>query len=137
MKFSRTSIILYMGLVFACGAVLGVFGQRLYSASAVISAPNRPRPEELRKKMIAEVQSRLKLTDEQLFKFNAAMDDTRARVAEVRKQMHPQYEKIHQDQTEKIHEILTPDQWTEYQLMLKEREERQKRNGDRGPGPGI
>jgi Spy/CpxP family protein refolding chaperone len=137
MKFSRTSIILYMGLVFACGAVLGVFGQRLYSASAVISATNRPRPEELRKKALAEYQSRLKLTDDQVSKFNSLMDETKARTYEIRRQMHPQYEKVHQEQTEKVRQILTPEQRDEYDRMLKEREERQKRNGDRGPGPGI
>lgn len=135
MKFSRTSIILYFVLVFACGGVLGVFGQRLYSASTV--SANRPRPEEFRKKALAEYQTRLKLSDEQVLKFNALMDETRARVGEVRKQMHPQYEKIHQEQTEKVRAILTPEQSAEYDRMLKEREERQKQNGGRGPGPGI
>jgi Spy/CpxP family protein refolding chaperone len=137
MKFSRTAIILYMGLVFVCGAVLGVFGQRLYSASTVISATNRPKPEELRKKALAEYQSRLKLTDDQVSKMNGLMDETRARVGEVRKSMHPQYERIHQEQTEKVRAILSPEQRAEYDRMLKEREERQKQNGNRGPGPGI
>jgi Spy/CpxP family protein refolding chaperone len=136
MKFSRTAIFLYLGLVFVCGAVLGVFGQRLYSASPVLSN-RRPNPEELRKKALAEYQSRLKLTDDQVLKFNSLMDETRARVGEIRKQMHPAYEKVHQEQTEKVRAMLSPEQRAEYDRMLKEREERQKRNGDRGPGPGI
>jgi Spy/CpxP family protein refolding chaperone len=138
MKFSRVTIVIYMGLVFASGAVLGMFGQRLYDAAPVLSnKERRPNPEELRKKTLAEYQSRLKLTDDQVSKFNALMDETRARVNEIRKQMHPAYEKVHQEQSEKVRAILTPDQEIEYQKMIKEREERQKQNGGHGPGPGI
>ena len=138
MKFSRVTIVIYMGLVFASGAVLGMFGQRLYDAAPVLSnKERRPNPEELRKKTLAEYQSRLKLTDDQVSKFNALMDETRARVNEIRKLMHPAYEKVHQEQSEKVRAILTPDQEIEYQKMIKEREERQKQNGGHGPGPGI
>lgn len=135
MKLSRASILFYVGLVFVSGGVLGMFGQRLYDA-APVSSKQRPNPEEFRKKALAEYQSRLKLTDDQVFKFNALMDETRARVGEVRKQMHPLYEKIHEEQTNKVLDILTPEQRTEYAKMVKEREEHQKQNGGHGPGPG-
>lgn len=137
MKFSRASILFYFALVFVCGGVLGVFGQRLYSASTVLSSSTRHSPEEFRKKALAEYQSRLKLTDDQVSKMGALMDETRARVGDIRKQMHPLYEKVHQEQTEKVREILNATQREEYDRMLKEREERQKQAGGRGPGPGI
>ena len=35
MKLSRATIALYVGLVFVSGAVLGFFGNRLYTASTV------------------------------------------------------------------------------------------------------
>jgi Spy/CpxP family protein refolding chaperone len=136
MKFSRLTIIIYMGLVFASGAVLGMFGQRLYDATPV-SSNRRLNPEEFRKKALAEYQSRLKLTDDQVVKFNTLMDETRAQANEIRKQMRPQYEKVHQEQMLKVREVLTPDQQAEYEKMLKERDERQKKNGSREPGPGI
>ena len=136
MKFSRAAIVIYIGLVFASGAVLGMFGQRLYDA-APVSSNRRPNPEELRKKTLAEYKSRLKLTDDQVSKFDALMDETRARVTEIRKQMHPAYEKVHQEQSEKVRGILSPDQQIEYEKMMKEREEHQKQNGGHGPGPGI
>ena len=138
MKLSRAAIIIYVGLVFVSGAVLGMFGQRLYDAVPVSSNQNRrPNPEEFRKKMLAEYQSRLKLTDDQVAKLEAITDETRARVSDVRKQMHPEFEKIHQDQTDKVRKILSPDQLLEYEKMHKEREDRQKKNGGRGPGSGI
>jgi len=145
MKLSRAAIALYVGLVFACGTVLGAFGHRLYMASSVsanflpaVMAPNRPNPnaEEYRKKQMAEYQSRLKLTPDQVSKFNAIMDETRARVTDIRKQMHPEYVKVHDEQQEKVRKMLTPAQQIELDKMHKEREERQKQSGH-GPGPGI
>ena len=79
MKLSRAAIALYVSLVFASGAVLGVFGHRLYTVSSV-SAKAVRNPEEFRKRTMAEMQTRLKLTDDQVLKLNAIMDETRARV---------------------------------------------------------
>lgn len=146
MKLSRVAIVIYVALVFASGAVLGAFGHRLYMASSVsanflpaVMAPGRPSPnaEEYRKKTMAEYRSRLKLTDDQFSKLNTIMDETRARVTDIRKQMHPAYEKVHQEQNEKVRAILTHDQQIELEKMRKEREERQKQSGGHGPGPGI
>lgn len=146
MKPSRATIAPYVGLVFVCGAVLGAFGHRLYMASSVnanflpaVMAPGRPSPnaEEYRKKLLAEYQSRLKLTPDQVSKLNAIMDETRARVTDIRKQMHPEYVKIHQEQNEKVRAILSPAQQSELEKMHKEREKNEKQNGGHGPGPGI
>ncbi len=64
------------------------------------------------------------------------MDETRARVEETRQKMHPAYQKIREEQNEKVPQLLSPEQQVEYDKMRKEREERQKQNG-RGPGPGL
>jgi hypothetical protein len=137
MNLSRAKIALYMALVFGCGAVLGAFGHSLYMVSSVTATKSgRPSPEEFRKKQVAEFQTRLKLTDPQVTKLNLILDETRARVEETRKQMHPAYQKIHEEQWQKVREMLTPDQQVEYDKIRKEREERQKQNGGR-PGPGL
>jgi hypothetical protein len=137
-KFSRAKIAIYLALVFLCGGVLGVFGTRLYLATSVLSArPPRRNPEEFRKKVLAELQSRLKLNAEQVVQLNGIMDETEAKVDETRKQMHPAYIKIHEEQNQKIHNMLTADQQVEFDKMRKEREDREKQNpGGRGPGPG-
>jgi len=137
MKFSRAAIAFYIGLVFASGVVLGVFGHRLYAVSTVSSkAPTKMPPEEFRKKVVAEYQSRLKLNDDQVARLNSILDETRARIEETRQKMHPAYQKIREEQNEKFRSLLSPDQQVEYDKMRKEREERQKQNG-RGPGPGL
>ncbi|HML15679.1 MAG TPA: hypothetical protein VK419_01585 [Bryobacteraceae bacterium] len=138
MRFSRGMITLYVGLVFACGMVLGAFGDRLYNASVVVAKPAATKnPEEFRKKVIAEYRSRLKLNEEQVAKLDAIMDETRARVEETRQKMKPAYQKIHDEQAEKIRALLSPDQQVEYDKMRKEREQRVKQNPPRGSGPGF
>jgi hypothetical protein len=133
-RLSRLTIALYVGLIFASGAVLGVFGHSLYAVSTVKSNPT---PEALRKKKLAEMQSRLKLSDEQFTKINSIYDETRARFHEVRHRMDPEMEKIGKEQREKVRSVLSSNQQAEYEKMLKEQDEHQKQTGGRGPGPGI
>lgn len=139
MKLSRLTIALYVGLIFASGVVLGVFGHSLYAVTVVRSNPpaRRPTPEEVRKKTIAEMQVRMKLTDEQVSKITLIYDETRARVNEVHEKYRPQMDTITKDQRDKVRATLTSDQVSEYEKMLKERDERDKQRGGRGPGPGI
>ena len=134
MKLSRLTIALYVGLIFASGAVLGVFGHSLYAVSTVKSNPT---PEALRKKRLAEMQTRLKLSDDQFGKINSIMDETRARYHEVRERYRPELDALENAQRAKVRSILSPEQQAEYERMLKEREQQQKQNGGRGPGPGI
>jgi len=136
MKLSRAAIALYIALVFGSGVLLGAFGHRLYMVSTVIA--NKPSPEEFRKRVVAEYQSRLKLTDDQVSRLNVIMDETRARIDETRQKMHPMYQKIREEQQEKFRDLLTSEQQVEYDKIRKEREQReqhQKQNGR--PGPGI
>jgi len=138
-KLSRLTIALYVGLIFACGVVLGVFGHSLYAVTVVKSSQpaHRPTPEEVRKKTIAEMQVRMKLTDQQVSEITSIYDETRARVNEVHEKYKPQMDAITKDQRDKVRAALTPDQVGEYEKMLKERDEREKQRGGRGPGPGI
>jgi hypothetical protein len=136
MKLSRGVIALYVGLVFASGLVLGAFGHRLYTATTVSAKTPSRNPEDFRKRAVAEYQSRLKLTADQVSKLNTIMDETRAQVEETRRKMHPAYQKIHDAQVEKVRAMLTADQQVEYDKMRKEREEREERT-KRGGGPST
>jgi Spy/CpxP family protein refolding chaperone len=135
MKFSRATIALYVGLVFASGVVLGIFGHSLYAVSTTASSKGK-NPEEFRKRVIAEYRSRLQLTDDQVTKLNAIMDETRARVEETRQKMHPAYQKIRAEQNEKIRQLLSAEQQAEFDKMHKEREDRDQRQKQSGREPG-
>jgi Spy/CpxP family protein refolding chaperone len=132
MNFSRAAIAAYVGLIFVSGAVLGAFGDRLYTATREAGKPGpRPNPEEFRRKLLDTFHDRLHLTDEQFAKLNMIMDETRSRVEETRHQMKPAYQKIHEEQDQKIRAMLTPDQQVEFDKILRERRDREK-NGRGG-----
>jgi hypothetical protein len=138
MKLTRSAIALYVGLIFASGAVLGVFGNRLYNASTV-SAKAPASPDEFRKMVVAEYKRRLQLTDEQVQKVNLILDETQAQVKEIHAKSDPAMKAVHDNQVEHMIQILTPAQQGEYENMRKERQEqRQKQHGGRsGGGPGF
>jgi len=135
MKLSRVMIALYVTLVFASGAVLGAFGHRLYTVSAV-SANTRRNPEEFRKQYISEMQSRLNLTHDQLVQLNSILDQTRSRFKEAHARMDPELDRIRAEQQLKVRDILQSPQQVEYDKMRQERDERMRREGH-PPGPGL
>jgi Spy/CpxP family protein refolding chaperone len=134
-KLSRLTIAFYVGLIFACGVALGVFGHSLYVVTTVASKTLKP--EELRKKRLAEMQVRMKLSDDQVSRINSIYDETRAKFHEVRERYRPEMDSLEKVQRDKVRAVLSPEQQAEYEKMLKEREEQQKQNGGRGPGPGL
>jgi hypothetical protein len=148
MKLSRATIVLYVGLVFVSGAVLGFFANRLYSASAVsaskaeASTKNPPTPEEFRKWLTGYYQKRLELTDDQVQKMNVILDESQAQVKAIHSQMDPQLDAVHANQITRMNLMLAPAQQAEYEKMRKERQEKEKekqgqrRNGRPG-GPGF
>jgi hypothetical protein len=153
MKLSRATIALYVGLVFASGAVLGFFSNRLYSASAATgfgifttktaSAKNNPpAPEDFRKWVNSYYPERLRLTDAQVQQMNVILDESQAQVNAIRSRMEPEFDAVRANQITRMNLMLTPAQQTEYEKMRKERQERQKqqrRNGGGGRpgGPGF
>lgn len=138
MKLSRAAIAGYVALVFLCGAVLGAFSFRLYTVSTVSAKTTKgpPNPEQVRKDILATMQSRLKLSDDQVTRLNLIMDDTRARMREVHDRHQPEIQEIRQEQTDKIRALLRPEQRSTYEEMLKQREQRLKEKGGRA-GPGF
>ncbi len=139
MSLTRPAILAYIALVFACGAVLGVFGDRLYSAYTVSAVPGNPKgprlsPEEFRKNREKVLQSRLKLTDAQVMQIDLILDETRALYEEQRKRSQPELEAITKMQQEKTLSVLNAEQRVEYEKMLKEREARGKMKGGGPPG---
>lgn len=136
MNFSRKSIALYVGLVFVSGAVLGVFGDRLYTVTTVTKAKNaKPSPEEFRRGYLGFMQKRLGLNETQVTHLGLILDETRARMNEVHERTIPEQQEIQKAQSEKIRALLTPAQQAEYDVVVKERRERIKKGGSRG-GPG-
>ena len=137
MKLSRLTIALYVGLIFACGVVLGVFGHSLYAVTTVRKSSNLT-PEALRKKRLAEMQVAPE-TFRRTVRENQLDHGRNARqiCMKCRERYRPEIDGLEKAQRDKVRSILSADQRAEYEKMLKEREQQQKQNGGRGPGPGI
>ena len=127
MKRSGLAAALYVVLVFLSGAVVGIFGYRLYTAKAVIAnvaAP--PKPADFRKKYVEDMTSRVHLTPEQVSQLGTILDESRNRFNEEHSRSKQQLAQIHEDQVQKIHEILTPTQVPEYDKFRLEREKQRE-----------
>jgi len=144
MKLSRPAIAVYLGIVFLSGGVLGFFANRLYSSYTVQARPAPPGPQDPReflKGLVKFYNTRLQLTDDQTQKLELILDDANAKYqAEFKKEraaIRPELKRIHQEQVDRITEILTPSQREEYQRVLKEQERSRGKKGGRPGGPGI
>jgi len=135
MRLSKQSVLLYLSLVFLSGIAVGVLGFRLYTVSTVNATTTR-KPEEWRKRYLAEMQTRLHLKSEQVSELNGILDETRTRFHEVRERTRPEFDNIKAQQVNKVRGILDESQRSEYEKMRQEREAREKAEG-RPPGPGL
>jgi len=122
MKRPGLAAALYVSLVFLCGAVVGVFGDRLYTAKAVSASANLLKPADYRNKYVEEMTKRLRLSPEQVTQLGAILDDTRNKFHEEHNRSKQQLAQIHDEQVQKVHEILAPAQVPEYEKFRAERE---------------
>jgi len=139
MSFSKGAIAGYLALVFASGAAVGGFGTRLYTVSSVVANIGKgtiQSPEEMRKHYVDDMRSRLTLSEDQVMKLNLILDEARGRFHEAQAKMRPDMEAIRQNQLDSVRAMLTADQRTQFEQLIKEREEKHKRSGP-GRGPGF
>jgi predicted nucleic acid-binding Zn-ribbon protein len=85
---------------------------------------------------MADMKSRLQLSDDQAEKLSAVMEDTRVQFRDVRKKFEPEMQKIREDQRQRISELLSPSQQAEWQKIVEERQRRREgKKGREGPPP--
>jgi hypothetical protein len=124
-------IAFYLLLVFVSGSVVGALGYRTYKPpTARGSAP--PPPSEWRRKYIDESRSRLNLTDDQLAKLTAILDQTDARFRAAREHENEEIRQIREEHFVRVREILTADQIPKYEKLRQEREQRRQQEQKNG-----
>jgi len=123
MRRSNLATLFYLLVVFASGAVVGGFANRLYMVKAVSATVNAPHSRaELSKQYIQDMRSRLHLTDAQVPELQKIMDATDQRMNEMHKT-------IKDEHIRKVVAILDDSQKAEYAKMRQEREKhRQEQN---------
>jgi len=125
MRRSNLATLLYLLVVFASGAVVGGFANRLYMARTVTATVSAPRNHaEVRKQYIQDMRSRLHLTEAQITELQQIMDATGHR-------MHEMHKTIEDEHIRKVVAMLDDSQKAEYAKMREEREKRRQEQAKR------
>lgn len=127
MNSNKTKAALFALLLFGFGAAVGALGQRYYSAVSVSAKT----AEDFRHKYISEMQTKLKLNQRQVDQLQVILDDTKAKVKQVRDSYHPEMVKIKDAQLTRVKSILSPDQAKQYEAMVADREQHAKEQEER------
>ena len=117
MRRSNIATLVYLLVVFASGAVVGGFANRLYMAKTVTATVSGTPPSraEIRKQYLKEMSSRLHLSDAQVTQLKQIMDATGQRMREMHKT-------IDDEHARNVIAMLDDTQRGEYAKMRAERE---------------
>jgi hypothetical protein len=127
MNTNQAKAALFAILLFAFGATVGALGHRYYAATAVSAKT----AEDFRSKYVAEMQTKLHLTQHQVDQLQVILDETKAKFRAARESHHPEMVKIKDDQVTKVKALLSPAQAAQYEAMVAEREKHAKEQDDR------
>ena len=80
-----------------------------------------------KQRIVQRLTRELNLTDAQVKQLDQIVDDSMKRFAELRKQFEPQFDTAREESNNRIRQILTPEQLTKFNEMVRRFEERGKR----------
>ena len=118
---NRWQVRVIAAIIFALGFTTGILAVNLYRSLARNVTP-RDRFEQL--------SDRLKLNVDQKTKVQQIFGDTREQLKALRKDSEPKVADIRRQADEKLQQVLTPEQWKQFQAM---RDEVRQRRGRGGP----
>ena len=108
-------------VIFLLGAAAGALAPRAYLAW--FGAPRVPRHVRFE-----QMLDRLQLNAEQRTQVRQIFDDTRGRLDALRRESEPRVDEIRRQADERLQQVLTPEQWRQFQQMMEEG----RRSGRRG-----
>jgi exopolysaccharide biosynthesis protein len=130
---TKLSAFLSLLLVFCSGIAVGAVGYHVYTSKKHLT------PEEFRKQLVAEMTREVHLDDQQVALLKQIYEDTRAAFDEARTQenakLRAEGQTIHEQQIEKIKNILRPDQIPLYDALRARHEaerKKERRKGEKG-----
>jgi Spy/CpxP family protein refolding chaperone len=111
-------------LIFVMGFVAGALTLNVYRAHQTTSAPPSGRHGRFER-----VMDQLDLNDEQRDQVKKIFDEARSQLVEMRKESEPKFRQVREQTNSRLHDVLTPEQWDQFQkLTAEDREHRSHRN---------
>jgi len=117
---NRWQVRVIAAIIFVLGFTTGILAVNLYRSLARNVTP-RDRFEQL--------SDRLKLNVDQKTKVQQIFGDTREQLKALRKDSEPKVADIRRQADEKLQQVLTPEQWKQFQAMREETRQRRERGG--------
>ena len=117
---NRWQVRLIAAIIFALGFTTGILAVNLYRSLARNVTP-RDRFEQL--------SDRLKLNADQKTKVQQIFSDTREQLKALRQESEPKVAEIRGQADGKLQQVLTPEQWRQFQAMKDEVRQRRGRDG--------
>jgi Spy/CpxP family protein refolding chaperone len=122
-------------LVFALGFAAGGLALHSYRSWARAGGGDGGGREHRRAAHFERMLERLELSEEQEPRVRQILTDTRDQVDALRRDAEPRFEEVRRQADARLREVLTPEQWEEFQRMKREGKGR-GRSGRRGGGGG-
>lgn len=114
-------------VIFVLGFAAGILALNVYRGWSITGVSQRDRFERL--------AQRLQLNEDQKAKMQQIFGDTREQLSALRKESEPRVNEIRRQADERMQQVLTPEQWQQFQKMREEmRHRRGGRGGPRGEG---
>lgn len=118
---NRWQVRVAAAVIFVLGFTAGILALNVYRGLARAGG-SRDRMEQL--------TERLNLTADQKTKVEQILSDTREQLRSLRRESEPRVTEIRRQADERMQQVLTPEQWAQFQKV---RGEMRERRGGRGP----
>jgi Spy/CpxP family protein refolding chaperone len=118
---NRWQVRLAAAIIFVLGFTAGILALNVYRGFVRADGP-RDRFERM--------SERLNLNADQKTKVQEIFSDAREQMGALRRESEPRIDEIRRQADERLQQVLTPDQWQQFQKM---RSEGRERRGGRGP----
>ena len=118
---NRWQVRVAAAVIFVLGFTAGILALNVYRGLARAGGP-RDRMEQL--------TERLNLTADQKTKVEQILNDTREQLRSLRRESEPRVTEIRRQADERMQQVLTPEQWAQFQTV---RSEMRERRGGRRP----
>lgn len=121
-------VYLYFAVTFLLGVLAGGAGMLFYGWRMV------PPKESMQERILRRMTRNLDLNPNQVQQIRAIMEGTGSKIDALRKQHRPEFDAILTESRDRIRKLLTPEQATKFDEMVKKFEERRNRR-DQGRPP--
>jgi len=122
-------VYVYFALTFVLGVLAGAAGAFFYGWQ-MMGPQGRPAR---RERILRHMTRELDLSSSQVGQVRAIMEETGGKIDALRKQQRPEFDALLTESRERIRKVLTPQQTTRFDEMMKKFEEHRKRR-EAGPG---